>query len=399
MRRLWFMYAAVYLVLHAYLLRVIHLAYPGEKGILLAGAALCLAMLVVLVLSRVFESAAQYELARGLSFVGTPWLVLLTWFCVLAGAMDAWNLAIHKLGQSHPAEAGLLLPVRPTLGIILLIVSLAGLWSLIEAYRVRLKKVTFRTTRVSEPVRILQISDLHLNLLAGERRLRRIVRLIEKADPDMIVSTGDMVDGHVPRIERFARHMARMNPRLGKYAVLGNHDFYSGLPASLWFHEAAGFKVVRGECLTIEPGLRLVGVDDPVGNRMGQRCWSSEDHVLPPRSADAVDDPAEASAEGLEGGAGALRSSAFGPHARRPDFGRPRGADGLPHALGHESARRGIGRLRQPRHRHLGRADAPLLAAGGRAHPDRALRRRLITGPLRSLRSARPARATASARP
>jgi len=288
MRRLWITYAAVYVVLHAYLLRVIHLAYPGETGLLLAGVALCLVMLVVLLLSRVLESAAQVELARGLSFVGTPWLVLLTWFCVLAGAMDAWNLGIHKLGESRPAIAGLFLPVRPTLGIIVLIVSLAGLWSLIEAYRVRLKKVIFHTSHVSEPLRILQISDLHLNLLAGERRLRRIVRLIEKADPDLIVSTGDMVDGPVPRIERFAQEMARMNPRLGKYAVLGNHDFYSGLPASLWFHEAAGFKVIRGECLTIEPGLRLVGVDDPVGNRMGQRCWSNEANILPPRSADAV---------------------------------------------------------------------------------------------------------------
>jgi predicted MPP superfamily phosphohydrolase len=288
MRRLWISYAAVYLVLHAYFMRVIHLAYPGETGLLLAGVALCLVMLVVLLLSRVLESMAQFELARGFSFVGTPWLVLLTWFCVLAGIMDAWNLGLNELSESRPGVAELLLPVRPTVGIIALIVSLAGLWSLIEAYRVRLKKVTFRTSRVSEPVRILQISDLHLNLLAGERRLKRIVRLIQKADPDMIVSTGDMVDGQVPRIERFAQEMARMNPRLGKYAVLGNHDFYSGLPASLWFHEAAGFKVIRGECLTIEPGLRLVGVDDPVGNRMGQRCWSNEVNILPPRSADAV---------------------------------------------------------------------------------------------------------------
>jgi hypothetical protein len=288
MHRLWIMYAAVYLVLHAYFLRIVHLAYPDDKGLVLAGAAVCLVMLVVLVLSRVLESASRYELARGLSFLGTPWLVLLAWFCILGAVMDAWNLGIRKLGESHPAVAGLLLPVRPALGFILLIVSLAGLWSLIEAYRVRLKKVTFRTSRVSEPVRIVQISDLHLNLLAGERRLRRVMRLIEKADPDIIVSTGDMVDGQVPRIEQFAQHMARINPRLGKYAVLGNHDFYSGLPASLWFHEAAGFKVIRGECITLEPGLRLAGVDDPVGNWMGQRCWSSEASVLPPRSAGAV---------------------------------------------------------------------------------------------------------------
>jgi hypothetical protein len=72
------MYAAIYLVLHAYFLRVTSLAYPGDKSLVLAGVALCLVMLVVLLLSRVLESAAQYELARGFSFLGTPWLVLLT---------------------------------------------------------------------------------------------------------------------------------------------------------------------------------------------------------------------------------------------------------------------------------------------------------------------------------
>jgi hypothetical protein len=64
MYRLWLMYAAVYLVLHAYFLRVIQLAYPGEHGILLAGVALCLVMLAILALSRVLASAAQYEVAR-----------------------------------------------------------------------------------------------------------------------------------------------------------------------------------------------------------------------------------------------------------------------------------------------------------------------------------------------
>ena len=29
-------------------------------------------------------------------------------------------------------------------------------------------------------------------------------------------------------------------------------------------------------------------MDDPVGHWRGQRCWSSEDNVLPPRSADGV---------------------------------------------------------------------------------------------------------------
>jgi len=282
------MYAVVCISLHAYFLRIVTLAFPGDSGALHAGLWLCLVMTAVLALSRALQHAGEYKVARGLSFAGAPWLVLLTWFCALALPMDLWNLAVGKAGQSLPALAALRLPPRPTLALLVLLVALAGLWSLGEAYRVRLKQVTFHTSRLTKPVRILHVSDAHFNLLAGERRLRRIVRLIEKAEADIVVSTGDMVDGRVPKIERFARRLDRINPPLGKYAVLGNHEFYSGVPASLAFFEAAGFEVIRGECVTVRQGLRLAGVDDPVGHRMGFNCWSDEDNVLPPRSHSAV---------------------------------------------------------------------------------------------------------------
>jgi predicted MPP superfamily phosphohydrolase len=50
--------------------------------------------------------------------------------------------------------------------------------------------------------------------------------------------------------------------KYGKYAVMGNHEFYAGLQEALKVTEDAGFKVLRGEGLNIPGVINLAGVDD-----------------------------------------------------------------------------------------------------------------------------------------
>ena len=94
-------------------------------------------------------------------------------------------------------------------------------------------------------MRIVQISDVHLGEGVGERRLRKIVAIIEEARPDLLVCTGDLVDASFSRLELLAGILADLQPPLGKFAVTGNHEHYLGLEQSLKFHEAAGFRVLR----------------------------------------------------------------------------------------------------------------------------------------------------------
>ena len=77
----------------------------------------------------------------------------------------------------------------------------------------------------------MQVSDLHLGLHTGARRLRRVVRLIEQADPDILVSTGDLVDSPIARTRPLADLLREVKAPLGKFAVLGNHEYHAGLTA------------------------------------------------------------------------------------------------------------------------------------------------------------------------
>lgn len=75
-------------------------------------------------------------------------------------------------------------------------------------------------------LRIVQISDLHLGSFNFRYHiLERAVKLINHLEPDFIFFTGDLVNNHAWELKGWDRVLKQLNAKLGKYAVLGNHDY------------------------------------------------------------------------------------------------------------------------------------------------------------------------------
>ena len=96
-----------------------------------------------------------------------------------------------------------------------------------------------------------------------------MLKEVKAADPDILVSTGDLVDGQINDLPGLAELLREINPRYGKFAITGNHEFYAGLNHAMDFTERAGFTILRGEGITITGLINIVGVDDPAGKRYG----------------------------------------------------------------------------------------------------------------------------------
>lgn len=113
--------------------------------------------------------------------------------------------------------------------------------------------------------RIAQVSDLH-NAQMGDGN-EKLLAMLRKAEPDIIVITGDMVDSYHTDIDialRFAEDAIKIAPC---YYVTGNHEAriseYSDLKAGL---KSAGVVVLENERIEMERNgetVALVGVDDP----------------------------------------------------------------------------------------------------------------------------------------
>lgn len=74
--------------------------------------------------------------------------------------------------------------------------------------------------------RVVQISDLH-NTMCGSNQYYLMSR-VKEAEPDIIVLTGDVIDGNHPDVETamcFVRQAVALAPT---YYITGNHEFCSG---------------------------------------------------------------------------------------------------------------------------------------------------------------------------
>ena len=132
----------------------------------------------------------------------------------------------------------------------------------------------------SSPLKIVQIADVHLGDLIGARQLRRIVAQIQALDADLLVSTGDLVDGQGDHLDGLTRLFQELHPRFGKFAVTGNHEFFVGADRALDFTARAGFTVLRGEAASLAGVLTIAGVDDPAGRWMGVPVRTDEKALL-----------------------------------------------------------------------------------------------------------------------
>jgi len=110
---------------------------------------------------------------------------------------------------------------------------------------------------------------LHLGVMLGDEFLQRVISKLQEIRPDIVVATGDVVDGQGDDFDLLARRFRTLQVPGGLYAITGNHEYFAGLEHSLQFLRNAGFTVLRGEAATIK-GIVLAGVDDPTAQAMGQ---------------------------------------------------------------------------------------------------------------------------------
>lgn len=144
------------------------------------------------------------------------------------------------------------------------LLALAALgYGLIEARQIQVEEINITTPKLaSGRVTIAQISDLHLGMMTGDEFLDRVMSKLRGIKPDIVVATGDIVDGQGDGLDALAPRFKTYTPPLGAYAVTGNHEHYAGLDNSLRFLRSAGFTVLRGES-AVAGGIMLVGIDDP----------------------------------------------------------------------------------------------------------------------------------------
>ena len=116
---------------------------------------------------------------------------------------------------------------------------------------------------------IAHLADPHASSLLRAARTRRLVSLIDAARPDLVVCTGDIVDGRVNRRAADVLPLMDLQAPDGVWFVAGNHEFYGDAQAWKAWYARQGFRFLREEWVRVRPDLIVAGVDDEAAGRTG----------------------------------------------------------------------------------------------------------------------------------
>jgi predicted MPP superfamily phosphohydrolase len=120
--------------------------------------------------------------------------------------------------------------------------------------------------------KLVQISDVHVSATIGRGLVDSLVASVNALDPDLVVITGDLVDGSVKELGALVAPFAGLRTRHGVYFVTGNHEYLSGVHEWLEFLPTLGVRVLRNEHVQVagDDGFDLIGIDDPSGSSWAQ---------------------------------------------------------------------------------------------------------------------------------
>ena len=109
-------------------------------------------------------------------------------------------------------------------------ISVASFYGLVWGWRhlvVRQQTITVPDLpKEFDGFRIVQVSDLHLEMFEGQEAfMRSLVDSVNAARPDLIVFTGDLVSRQSREMLPFMDILSQMKAPYGVMSILGNHDY------------------------------------------------------------------------------------------------------------------------------------------------------------------------------
>lgn len=223
-------------------------------------------------LTFIMPPATFLALLKGLPFYAW-WLISLLWIpvsmlllsSVFRSKSSSYRWWVFQyLGVSSiafsAALAGALLSLfvvqtmAGKIGILLFFVFYA--MAVRAAHRIHLVPLKISSPKITQPLRLVQISDVHV----GSRKpafLEKVIKLVEAQEPDMLLITGDLIDEDVPA--------QSLLPLAGLACPVlycsGNHERYVDYRKALENIASQGVCVLS-DSATVLNGLQILGIED-----------------------------------------------------------------------------------------------------------------------------------------
>ncbi|MGL5617070.1 MAG: metallophosphoesterase [Sarcina sp.] len=201
--------------------------------------------------------------------ISTYWMAFLLYCFIIFPLVNIIILVGHLSGTESIALSfkGFVLIL-----VLTIVTSIKGTVNAIYPHVVKFNLVDNKK-RLREPLNVILISDIHLGITFGIKRLVKMVDRINTLNPDVVLIAGDIVDSSIgPFIKaNMSKEFGRIKSRFGTFAVLGNHDLMMGKGDEISMElKKYGVNVLRDERILINNEFYLIGRDDITSEKIGK---------------------------------------------------------------------------------------------------------------------------------
>lgn len=265
----------VNLLVNAYIYSRTRAIFPnGGLGFTLATIIFWLLALSYTI-GRVTERMGYMEFAHPFVHLGSYWMGAMLYLTLLFLLTDIFRGVIAIL----PFAGNLQFTWNSDKGSVA-VVSVYALAAIILSFGyyfakspvVRHQPIVVNKSLNDDNLRVVLVSDLHLGMMISNGRLERLVELVNAQNPDILLLAGDVFDEDLgPVIQNNLGDLLKnFTPRLGSYAVLGNHEFYGDAPAAREYLEKHRITVLRDSIVQLPNGIIIAGREDRTHEQMNR---------------------------------------------------------------------------------------------------------------------------------
>ena len=141
-----------------------------------------------------------------------------------------------------------------------LIIFLAlSFYAVVNAMFIYVRKFVIKFSKIKKPLRLVQVSDLHVGAAHTRNYLLNVVNKIVGQNPDVVVITGDLIDGKHDYEEDYFDILSKINVPV--LMCTGNHDRMTGMKTVYKLLKKSGVKILSDKKLKVK-GVSFFGVDD-----------------------------------------------------------------------------------------------------------------------------------------
>lgn len=206
------------------------------------------ALFVIAFLSMGALATTMNPIGKSIFVFGGIAISLFLFFLFSVTITDLFNL-IFKFS---PQARGIL-----SIGLASLL-TIYGAWN---AYTIKVKEVIIPIKGLTQEIRAVHITDVHLGNFRGKREVDKIVRKIKELDPDVVFNTGDMFDSKAHFGEGKDVLSAFCTLNMPHYFVYGNHDEYVGVEEVIRQMKKANAIVLLNEVANFGE-LQIIGLNN-----------------------------------------------------------------------------------------------------------------------------------------